>query len=66
MADGEYCAGDPLAVRGWEFSRQHLHQEDAKAEDVHLGGLLAGVTSFRGSIAGIARIFRVELLLEVD
>ena len=29
-------------------------EENSKAEDVHLGGLLVGVVGFRGSIAGVA------------
>ena len=50
----------------WEFPCQHLHQENPKAEDVHLGGLLGGVVGFRGCVSRVARTLRLQLLKELD
>ena len=50
----------------WKLPSQHLQEENSKAEDVHLGGLLVGVVGFRGSIGGVARTDGVQSLEEVD
>ena len=64
LANAEQVTGSFVCV--WEFPRQHLQQEDTKAKDVHLGGLLSRVASFWCRIAGVARIFCGEVSLEVD
>ncbi len=53
-------------INVWQFPSQHFHQENPKAEDVHLGGLLGGVIGFRGGIGGVARTNGLQLLKEID
>ena len=57
-----------LLIDIWKLPSQHLQEENSKAEDVHLGGLLVGVVGFRGSIhvVGVARNLDFQSLEEVD
>ena len=51
--------------RSWEITRIHLHQQNTKAVDVHLGRLESWVSGLGGSVHWTAGILGLQLTLEV-